>query len=119
MKIVVMRDFNSNRARGDSPRKTPIFKTMSLNRMISVLEVNKIQDYTWKRDQLESQIDDIWISEDLGINMSYPVIQEVEPSGSDHRMIRVLWKFKKKLEAIRRKKKSRRVFKYNEMEEDK
>src|SRR5260364_430225 len=51
--------------------------------------------------------------------MSYPVIQEVEPSGSDHRMIRVLWKLKKKFEAIRRKKKLRRVFKYNDMEEDK
>ena len=119
MKIIVMGDFNNNMARADSKRKTPIFKTMSMNRMLSLLEVNKIQDYTWKRDQMESQIDDIWISEEIVVDTSYPIIEEVEPSGSDHRMIKVQWKLKRKFEAIRRKKRSRKVFKYNEMDEDK
>ena len=118
MKIIVMGDFNNNMARADSKRKTPIFKTMSTSRMLSLLEVNKIQDYTWKRDQMESQIDDIWTSEKIVVDTSYPIIEEVEPSGSDHRMIKVQWKLKRKFEAIRRKKKSRKVFKYSEMDED-
>ena len=57
--MILMGDFNSNLRRTDSAGTTPVFKTMTKNSIISHLEVNKIQDYTWKRDQKESQIDDI------------------------------------------------------------
>ena len=92
---------------------------MTKNKIISLLKVNKIQDYTWKRDQKESQIDDIWISEDIGKNISFPIIEEVELSGSDYRIIKTWWKLSRKFKAIRRKKKVRVVYKYKEMEEDK
>ena len=46
MKMILMEDFNSNLRRTDSAGTIPVFNTMTKNRMISLLKVNKIQDYT-------------------------------------------------------------------------
>ena len=59
MNILAMGDFNSNIEWKEDTRKMFIFKTMQENQLMSILNEYKRKDFTWKRGESESQIDDI------------------------------------------------------------
>ena len=117
MNTLVMGDFNSNTERKEDIRKMFIFKSMQENQLMSILNEYKIKEYTWKRGELESQIDDIWMSLALITTTTYPMIEEVISTNSDHRMVITEIEVKE-LKRKRRKKQKRKIFLYKETEEE-
>jgi len=75
MNIIVLGDFNSHTSRKDSNNTTPLFKIMEVNDLISTLQLNKITEATWRREQSTSQIDDIWVSAQIANCYSTPIIE--------------------------------------------
>ena len=92
MNIIVLGDFNSHTSRKDSNNTTPLFKIMEVNDLISTLQLNKITEATWRKEQSISQIDDIWVSAQIANCCSTPIIEPIIPAtNSDHANLILEW----------------------------
>ena len=85
---------------------------------MSILNKYKRKDFTWKRGESESQIDNIWMPSAIITTATYPKIEEVISTKSDHRMVMTEMEVKE-LDRKRRKKQKRKIFMYKKTEEEK
>jgi hypothetical protein len=116
---LILGDFNSNLNRNN--RTTSWLRKLQQTGLQSVLETFQVSTPTWHRRQTHSQIDDIWIPQNLIHIVSAPAITDADSiTDSDHAIISIKWHI-----VLLNQKKQRRIasnrltFKYSEINNDK
>ncbi|CAG8498507.1 11098_t:CDS:2 [Gigaspora margarita] len=60
--------------------------------LISLLDFNDIEEHTWSRDNSKSQINDIWTSYSILLDVSEPKLSTSDESTkSDHKILSIKW----------------------------
>src|SRR6185295_16394599 len=101
---IVLGDFNIDRKL--KKKIAPLFNTLKLHGLLSTLDYFNITDPTWSRQEMNSQIDDIWVPTQLIHNITPP--QTISPSGitdSDHQIVQLQWAYNPQITNNRRKQK--------------
>jgi len=116
-KLFLMGDFNSNQHKNKPP---PIFKNLNTLGATSLLDFHNIISHTWTGPSSQSQIDDIWILQDMILEIEKPLLTEATYiTGSDHCIISTTWHTHTLSKDInknkRNKKRKRKVHQYNRM----
>ncbi|CAG8801465.1 45788_t:CDS:2, partial [Gigaspora margarita] len=89
--IIVMEDFNNNINNKKLPTKHLLNKLQESS-LTSLLDFNDIEKHTWSRDNSKSQIDDIWTSYSILLDISEPkLLTSNESPKSDHKILSIEW----------------------------
>src|SRR5207253_11118910 len=87
---IVLGDFNANHLRRDKCKV--IFTHLATLSLNSLLQFHNITAPTWQRGQLSSQIDDIWVSPEITLDIEIPeLINPYNITDSDHSIIATTW----------------------------
>jgi endonuclease/exonuclease/phosphatase family metal-dependent hydrolase len=115
---ITMGDFNDNHNR--LKRTSNLFTTLQSLSSTSLIEFYAITEPTWQRGSNQSQIDDIWVNSEILLDCSPPkIIDPVDITNSDHKIIVTIWKTNFQLKIPRSKKKKRKIYLYHQMSTDK
>ena len=83
---LIMGDFNTNTS--TKKKKYTLFSKLQFASFSSLLEFYNISTPTWQRQELTSQIDDIWASSDILLDVDTPILSDaIGISDSDHKII--------------------------------
>ncbi|CAG8688240.1 20080_t:CDS:2 [Gigaspora margarita] len=82
-------DFNNNINNKKLPTKHLLNKLQESG-LTSLLDLNNIEEHTWSRDNSRSQIDDIWTSYSILLDISEPkLLTSDESTKSDHKILSI------------------------------
>ena len=110
-------NFNANEC--SNKKQFPIFSSLSSNNLSSLFLFHNIIDSTWSNNRSQSQIDDIWCSNDMILDLDYPILIDTTGiSDSDHKIISTTWHTNFIPTTPRCKRKKRKIFLYNKIMED-
>jgi len=102
--IIILGDFNHDRVR-DRKKPMMLFNEMEQVGMVSLMKYFDKKEETWSREGKKSQIDDIYVSNNMLIVITAPKIVNVEEiTNSDHRMIVTEWQMNARVKKYRAKK---------------
>src|SRR5260364_101828 len=88
--------------------------------IINQIKYFDIKEVTWRRNNMESQIDDIYITNDMIPSITKPIIRSAERiTNSDHKIILVEWQSMREVKQYRSKKRKRTIYLYKEITEEK
>ncbi|CAG8549379.1 4452_t:CDS:2, partial [Gigaspora rosea] len=98
--------------------KPPLFKHMGNCNLTSTLSYFDIAEPTWSRGTSHSQLDDIWISSHMIIEISPLAISlPTDSTDSDHMILTISWHHNINTALPRTKKNKHKVFLYDKMNE--
>ncbi|CAG8841416.1 33765_t:CDS:2, partial [Gigaspora margarita] len=81
--------------------------------LTSLLDFNDIEEHAWSRDNSKSQIDDIWISYSILLDVSEPELSTSDESTkSDHKILSIEWNIGISLKMGRKKWSKRKIYMY-------
>ncbi|CAG8677942.1 6725_t:CDS:2 [Gigaspora margarita] len=87
--------------------------------LISLLDFNDIEEHTWSRNNSSNQIDDIWTSYSILLNVSEPkLLTSDESTKSDHKILSIEWNTGISLKTGRKKQSKRKIYMYNRVTTD-
>src|SRR6185312_6118127 len=96
-----------------------LFNELNPMRIISLLQYFDISSPTWSRNSLTSQIDDIYISQDMIPTITKPEINDLQSTtNSDHKLIRASWTTHRPMQHFRNKKRKRTIYLYKDMTQE-
>ena len=114
---IILGDFNSNNT--SARKKNTIFSEFTSNNYTSLLNFHNILTPTWRRNNSYSQIDDIWVSSDLLLNIDSPeLINATGITDSDYTILLTTWHTNFSPSVPRNKKKKRKIYLYDRMTEE-
>ena len=115
--VLLLGDFNENQSRNT---KFPLFTNLNAANAISLLDFHNITQPTWTGPISTSQIDDIWCTSDLVLDLETPSIQSAAfITDSDHDIISTTWHVQiQKLNTPRNKKRKRKIYQYEKMSKE-
>ena len=96
--------------------KNILFTDLSTNNFTSLLNFHNITTSTWHRNNSSSQIDDIWVSSDILLDIKTPTFTNaIGITESDHIIMSTTWYTNFTPSGIRNKKKKRKIYIYEKM----
>ena len=103
---IILGDFNSNNFT-KKRMKNILFTDLSTNNFTSLLNFHNITTPTWHRNNSSSQIDDIWVSSDILLDIETPTFTNATGiTESDHIIMSTTWYMNFAPSGIRNKKKN-------------
>src|SRR6185437_15420085 len=115
---VLMGDFNHDRWKHGT-KKMDLFNELNPMGIISLLQYFDISSPTWLRNSLSSQIDDIYISQDMIPTITKPEINDLQSTtNSNYKLIRASWITHQPMQYFRNKKRKRTIYLYKDMTQE-
>lgn len=116
--IIIMGDFNNNINNKKLPTRHLLNKLQE-NGLTSLLDFNDITEHTWSRDNSKSQIDDIWTSYSILLDISEPkLITTDESTKSDHKILSIEWNTGIYIATGCKKRSKRKIYMYDKTTND-
>ncbi|KAF0383396.1 hypothetical protein F8M41_011782 [Gigaspora margarita] len=113
-----MGDFNSNLIQKNIP-ENHLFHHFQDSGLTSLLDFYDIKEPTWSAQESSSQIDDIWVNYKILLHMTEPkLLDSTDSTKSDHKIIMTCWHIDSPIYDTRRKRKKKKTFLYDKMEEE-
>lgn len=115
--VLLLGDFDENQFRNT---KFPLFTNLNAANAISLMDFHNITKPTWVGPTSSSQIENIWCTSDLLLDLDTPLIQSASfITNSDHSIVSTTWHIQiHKQHTPRNKKRKRKIYQYEKMSKE-